>query len=308
MPNAAPDTTVQDSRASTAAMSPATCAAVRRRRTRADHRHRTARTASSSRSGPRHHSPIGHPAALVQVRRAGRGRPAPRGHSASPGTTNRIPRAAAVSSSRAGSTDVIRSARSSPELPVRGLLAQARRARSGRRARAPGRSAAGRPGSPIRESATRASRSASGRRRVPLTRRPARVSGRAGMLRSSSGVGRAQPQRHVELLDAGLVDAGEVGHRPRDPVHPHGAAPGQPAGVHLVVEPQPSPGRSSGQRSRSSGPGRVHVEPPGHVGVALPLPLARRRDPHPDRRARSRAARTAGPASSRVGGSARRSG
>ena len=95
-----------------------------------------------------------------------------------------------------------------------------------------------------------------GNRRRGLVHAPASTTpdGRRELAQQQRG-GRAEPQRDVELLDAGTVDSGEVGDRPRDSVHAHGPAPGQPAGVDLVVEPDAWPRSVSGQLSRSSGPG-----------------------------------------------------
>ena len=191
-----------------------------------------------------------HPAALVQVRRVRevvqRRRATPRHRARRTGSPSR----AARSSSRAGSTDASRAARSAPSSPVGRLLAQARRAPRRRPARGPGRSAAGRP---ARRCGTAPPGPAARSRSGPLT--PAAQARADARCRSQQRSSPTQPQGHVELLGPGSLHAGQVGHRPRDPVDPHRPAPGEPAGIHLVVEARASPASVSGQRSRSSGPG-----------------------------------------------------
>ena len=90
------------------------------------------------------------------------------------------------------------------------------------------------------------------------------------------GLARAQPERGVELGEARLVDPVEVGDGPGEPVHAGRAAAGEPTGVDLVVDlllelggerPLPLQDRA----------GRLGVEPPAAVGVALELRAGARR-------------------------------
>ena len=219
MPNAAPETTVHDSRASVAAMSRGDVGAVRRGRARADHRDGSARSPRPAGAGPGTTGRRGRHRARAGAAR-GRGRPGRRATPSSPGTTNRIPRAAPARAP-------------APDRPTRAARPGRRRA-PGRR---PGREGSpapvsppsswtrsvsrGSPGSPIRESTTRASRSDSSARVTPT---PCRTRGahRRDAAQQQRGR-RAQPQGHVELLDAGPVDC----RRGRPPTRRPGG-PGRP--------------------------------------------------------------------------------
>ena len=206
----------------------------------------------------------------------------PVGHSASPGTTNRIPIAAARSSSLAGSVDSSRSARSAPSSLS---AAWSRRLAS---TRLPPSSwtrsvSLGSPGSPIRDSTTRASRSRSSGPVTPTPTgspraSPARCSAAAGSpsaaagpRRASSIPGRATPARSA--TDHATRWTRTAPRRVSRPAYTSMSRRERRRIGQRPLVPQ--------RRSRDVG-----VQPPGHPGVALPLTQPGRRDAHPDRRTR----------------------
>ena len=90
----------------------------------------------------------------------------------------------------------------------------------------------------------------------PAGRPRSRSSGRASPTRGGQQRGRrtAAGARCRPRPAPGRSTPAQVGDRPRQPVHADGAAPAEPAGVQLVVEPPLGVG-ASGHSSRSSGPG-----------------------------------------------------
>ena len=173
MPKAAPDTTVQDSRASAAAMSPATAPPY----VVADREPTTATACSASlaeRERATAPEPDRHPAALVQVRSPDEvvhpGGPlgVSRHDEPDPARRRGLQLAHGI-----GGGDALREILA--HLPCAACVQQARAAPSRRRARGPRRSARGGPAPQIRDSAARARRSALGHWRGRAAHAPSRT-------------------------------------------------------------------------------------------------------------------------------------
>ena len=156
MPKAAPDTTVAPDSARCAPISPATSAPY-------VVAEREPTTATGDAELVESHRPA-HPEPQRDCRpgpgpgRSGRGPPGPVGHSASPGTTKRMPRRSARSRSRAGSSSANRAATSVSTPPRSRSSARWRCTRSAPSS-ATSEASRGSPGSPRRPRASRASRS-----------------------------------------------------------------------------------------------------------------------------------------------------
>ena len=255
--------------------------AVRRGRARPDHGHGPFAQRRRGGSGPRTQSPSGAPprrssglapVEVAELRRPLRRRrdrrtgcPAGRARSRSPlGVEAAQPRRRR----RAATPASVASRRAGGRRPA---------ARRGRRTSPASR---GSPGSPSRLSAARATRSSAAVGRV--TSRAAEPGRQRCDRPSSSGTAGAQPQRDVELVRPGPVDAAQVGHRPGQPVHP-GA---RRAGSAGRSRPRSSSRRSAALGQRPPRPqrraGHVAVEPPVACRGSGP-PAAAARRPRRDR-------------------------
>ena len=264
IPNAAPDTTVRPARVSSAAMSPrprpcrTSCSCASRPSPRT-----SLRRLGQRQPGPAPRRPSGAPTGRSGARPPSRSSKRG-GHSASPGTTNRMPiRCAASSRMRRGSRAASRSAALAAQPGQVGVGAEPLVERRAHRVAPTRRGQPGVAGSNRALRATRARRSSlGGAGRHRAARCTLRVDGRS----RPSGAASAT----LDLLGTGgaSTQPAQVGDRPRQPVHPDGAAPGQPAVVELALD-QRRPRRPSGHRSASCGPGHVGVEPPRGPRVAL---------------------------------------
>ena len=130
--------------------------------------------------------------------------------------------------------------------------------------------AEGHPGQALASVATRP---------ASIRRSSARADARARPAQRLAG---PEAQRRVELVDPGRSTPREVGDRPGQPVHPGGAAAGEPAGVHSASS-SAAAGVGQGPLLAQHRAGRLAVEPPAAPGVALAAASAGPRSPGPGR-------------------------
>ena len=146
MPNAAPETTVAPRAGEVGADLAGHVRAVGRGRARPDHGDGCGELVEPQR--PPHPEPERDRRRGPARARSGRGRRAPSGHSASPGTTKRMPSRSARSRSRAGSSSASRAATSREHAADVPLLGQVPVHPAARRARRTSAASRGSPGSP----------------------------------------------------------------------------------------------------------------------------------------------------------------
>ena len=276
MPNAAPETTGLPGAGEVGGevARPRSC---RRSWRSASRPPRPSRRARRARSGPRTHSPSGHAAALLRRARRRSRSSRLRGHSASPGTTKRMPQPAACVELARG-VDPGQPLRPRPCAARRGSRSASSASRTTCGAEL-GRPAPQQPGSP--GSASRPAPPG------PAARPPVRSSGPASSVAGQqrlAGAQAAAPRRPRLARPAASSPRRSATVQARRCTRV-GAAPGEPAVAELVVDELAGP-RASAASARA-GPARdMAVEPPARsrrsgsawrAGPPRPGPAPRRR-------------------------------